>query len=278
MADIHCELERAGMKERPSFPAKLQSSVAPVSKQPISSKTWTASLQAQAKSLQQSTAASGFGLDSETVRAAMVRKLMEQGVEDEMVLNALGAVERHKFIDSALANQAYEDTSLPIGFGQTISKPNVVARMIELLRQGNNLMITGKLGRVLEIGTGCGYQAAILGQVSKEVYSIERIQGLYEKAKENLRPMRFPNIHLILGDGMLGFAQGAPYAGIISAAGGENIPAAWLDQLAVGGRLVAPVENEKGSQVLVVIDKFENSYRRSFLEPVNFVPLRSGVA
>jgi protein-L-isoaspartate(D-aspartate) O-methyltransferase len=117
-----------------------------------------------------------------------------------------------------------------------------------------------------------------LGQVSKEVYSIERIQGLYEKAKENLRPMRFPNIHLILGDGMLGFAQGAPYAGIISAAGGENIPAAWLDQLAVGGRLVAPVANEQGSQVLVVIDKLENSYKRSFLEPVHFVPLRSGVA
>ena len=139
-------------------------------------------------------------------------------------------------------------------------------------------MITGKLSRVLEIGTGCGYQAAILGQVSKEVYSIERIQGLYEKAKENLRPMRLPNIHLILGDGMLGFEQGAPYAGIISAAGGDNIPSAWLEQLAVGGRLVAPVANEQGSQVLVVIDKMENSYKRSFLEPVHFVPLRSGVA
>ena len=132
--------------------------------------------------------------------------------------------------------------------------------------------------KILEIGTGCGYQAAILGQVSKEVYSIERIQGLYEKAKENLRPMRLPNIHLILGDGMLGFEQGAPYAGIISAAGGENIPPAWLEQLAVGGRLVAPVANAQGSQVLVVIDKMENSYKRSFLEPVHFVPLRSGVA
>jgi protein-L-isoaspartate(D-aspartate) O-methyltransferase len=177
-----------------------------------------------------------------------------------------------------LANQAYEDTSLPIGFGQTISKPNVIARMIELLRQGKNLMITGKLGRVLEIGTGCGYQAALLSQVSKEVYSVERIQGLFEKAKENLRPMKFPNIHLILGDGMLGFAQGAPYAAIISAAGGDQIPTPWLDQLAVGGRLVAPLVNEKGSQVLVVIDKLENGYKESFLEPVHFVPLRSGVA
>ena len=265
------------MKERPSFPAKLQSSVAPVSKQPISSKTWTASLQAQAKSPLQSTAASGFGLDSETVRAAMVRKLMEQGVEDEMVLNALGAVERHKFIDSALANQAYEDTSLPIGFGQTISKPNVVARMIELLRQGNNLMITGKLGRVLEIGTGCGYQAALLSKVAQEVYSIERIKGLHENAKENLRPMRIPNLHLILGDGMLGCPAGAPFAGIIAAAGGDAIPQAWIDQLAEGGRIVAPVAGAQGVQSLVVIDKRSSGLHQTLLEPVHFVPLKSGV-
>jgi protein-L-isoaspartate(D-aspartate) O-methyltransferase len=265
------------MKERPSFPAKVQSSVAPVSKQPISSKTWTGSLQAQAKSTQQSTAASGFGLDSETVRAAMVRKLMEQGVEDEMVLNALGSVERHKFIDSALANQAYEDTSLPIGFGQTISKPNAVARMIELLRQGNNLKITGKLGRVLEIGTGCGYQAALLSKVSQEVYSIERIKGLYENAKENLRPMRIPNLHLILGDGMLGCPAGAPFAGIIAAAGGDAIPPAWIDQLAEGGRIVAPVAGAQGVQSLVVIDKRSSGLHQTLLEPVHFVPLKSGV-
>lgn len=277
MADIHRELEHAGMKERPSFPAKLQSSVAPVSKQPISSKTWSASLQAQAKSPQQNIPASGFGLDSETVRAAMVRKLMEQGVEDEMVLNALGAVERHKFIDSALANQAYEDTSLPIGFGQTISKPNVVARMIELLRQGNNLMITGKLGRVLEIGTGCGYQAALLSKVAQEVYSIERIKGLYENAKDNLRPMRIPNLHLILGDGMLGCPAGAPFAGIIAAAGGDAIPQAWIDQLAEGGRIVAPVAGAQGVQSLVVIDKRSSGLHQTLLEPVHFVPLKSGV-
>ena len=248
------------MKERPSFPAKLD----------------TGSKTTKPKTVPTNTA-TGFGLDSSTVRARMVQKLAQQGIEDAGVLEAMGRIERHRFVDSALANQAYEDTSLPIGLGQTISKPNVVARMIALLREAPG--VQGQMmGRVLEIGTGCGYQAAILGQVSKEVYSIERIQGLYEKAKENLRPMRFPNIHLILGDGMLGFAQGAPYTGIISAAGGENIPTAWLDQLAVGGRLVAPVENEQGSQVLVVIDKFENSYQRSFLEPVNFVPLRSGVA
>jgi len=264
------------MKDRPSFPAKLQST-APVSKQPISSKSWTASLQGQAKSAQPNHMASGFGLDSETVRSAMVRKLIAQGVEDEMVLQALGAVERHKFIDSALVNQAYEDTSLPIGFGQTISKPNVVARMIELLRQGNNLKISGKLGRVLEIGTGCGYQAALLSKVSQEVFSIERIKGLYENAKENLRPLRIPNLHLILGDGMLGCPAGAPFAGIISAAGGDAIPHAWIDQLAEGGRIVAPVATPQGLQSLVVIDKRSTGLHQTILEPVHFVPLKSGV-
>ena len=265
------------MKQKPSFPAKVEG-LAPQRPQlasgssqfPIGNKKNSLDIFA--------TQASGVGLDSTKVRESMVQKLAEQGVEDEMLLQAFLSIDRHKFIDSALANQAYEDTSLPIGFGQTISKPNVIGRMIELLRQGKNLMITGKLSRVLEIGTGCGYQAAILSQVSKEVYSIERIQGLFEKAKENLPPLRFPNIQLILGDGMLGFAQGAPYSAIISAAGGEKIPRPWLDQLAVGGRLVAPVVNENGSQVLVVIDKLENGYKESFLEPVHFVPLRSGVA
>lgn len=265
------------MKQKPSFPAKVDG-LAPKKTQLAKGSNKFRSSNKASPLDSFAILASGAGLDSTKVRESMVQKLADQGVQDEMLLRAFSAIERHKFLDTALANQAYEDTSLPIGFGQTISKPNVIARMIELLRQGKNLMITGKLSRVLEIGTGCGYQAAILGQVSKEVYSIERIQGLYEKAKENLRPMRFTNIHMILGDGMLGFAQGAPYAGIISAAGGENIPAAWLDQLAVGGRLVAPVANEQGSQVLVVIDKMENSYKRSFLEPVNFVPLRSGLA
>lgn len=265
------------MKQKPSFPAKVEGLVPQRPKLakgsshfPVGNKNTSLDTFA--------TQASGVGLDSTKVRQSMVQKLAQQGVQDEMLLRAFSSIDRHRFIDSALANQAYEDTSLPIGFGQTISKPNVIARMIELLRQGKNLMITGKLSRVLEIGTGCGYQAAILSQVSKEVYSIERIEGLYEKAKENLPPMSFPNIHLILGDGMLGFAQGAPYAAIISAAGGEKIPRPWLEQLAVGGRLVAPVMGEKGSQILVVIDKLEDGYKESFLEPVHFVPLRSGVA
>jgi protein-L-isoaspartate(D-aspartate) O-methyltransferase len=216
----------------------------------------------------------GVGLDSGAVRARMVQKLAEQGIQDATVLAAMGQVERHRFVETALANQAYEDTSLPIGLGQTISKPNVVARMIELLRMGT----PGKLGRVLEIGTGCGYQAAVLSHVASEVYSIERLRGLHEKARENLRHFRLANVHLLFGDGMLGYPKGAPYAGIISAAGGDAVPQAWLDQLAVGGRLVAPTITPAGHQALVVMLKTEQGLERTVLEAVHFVPLKSGIA
>ncbi|MDZ7937910.1 MAG: protein-L-isoaspartate(D-aspartate) O-methyltransferase [Rhodoferax sp.] len=211
------------------------------------------------------------------LRQRLVKLLQSQGVTDKAVLDAMGSVERHRFVDSALVNQAYEDTSLPIGLGQTISKPGVVARMIELLRNG----ATGRLGRVLEIGTGCGYQAAVLAQVATEVYSIERLRGLHDKARDNLRPMRLPNVHLLFGDGMQGFAKGAPYAAIIAAAGGEAVPQAWVDQLAVGGRLVAPVVtagNGGSAQALLVLDKTAQGVRQSLLEAVHFVPLKSGVA
>ena len=220
----------------------------------------------------------GYGLDADAARARLVSKLAAHGIEDSRVLNAMRHVLRHKFVDSALSNQAYEDTSLPIGWGQTISKPNVVARMIELLFEGK----TGPLGRVLEIGTGCGYQAAVLSQIAQEVYSIERVAGLYEKARENFRPFRIKNTHLLFGDGMLGFSKGAPYTGIIAAAGGDAIPLAWLDQLAIGGRIVAPVSSSMhgapGEQSLVVIDKTVTGLKRSVLELVQFVPLKSGIA
>ena len=212
-------------------------------------------------------------MDSSAVRQAMVRKLAAQGLGDPAVLQAFATVERHRFVDSALVAQAYEDTSLPIGLGQTISKPSVVGRMLELLLAGRNQ----PLGRVLEIGTGCGYQAALLSVLCREVYSMERLRGLHEKARENLRPMRLPNLHLLLGDGMLGYAAGAPYAGIVAAAGGEAIPSAWTDQLAVGGRLVAPAALQPGRQHLVVIDKTHNGLQQTVLEPVLFVPLKSGV-
>ncbi len=217
---------------------------------------------------------SGLGLDSQVVRARMVQKLAAQGVTDPQVLAAMGQVERHRFVDSALANQAYEDTSLPIGLGQTISKPNVVARMLELILQGR----PGKLGRVLEIGTGCGYQAALLAQLATEVYSIERLRGLHDKARENLRPFRLPNVHLLFGDGMIGYAKGAPYAAIISAASGEALPQQWIDQLAVGGRLVAPLQAANGVQALVVVDKTPQGIQQTLLEAVHFVPLKSGTS
>jgi protein-L-isoaspartate(D-aspartate) O-methyltransferase len=211
----------------------------------------------------------------------MVQKIAEQGVTDALVLAAIGTIERHRFVDSALVNQAYEDTSLPIGLGQTISKPGVVSRMLELLRNG----CPAKLGRVLEIGSGCGYQAAVLSQLCDEVYSIERLRGLHDKARENLRALRLPNLHLLFGDGMQGYAKGAPYAAIISAAGGESVPQAWLDQLAVGGRLVAPVVvpaagvgGGANTQALLVVDKTPHGFKQTLLEAVHFVPLKSGLA
>jgi protein-L-isoaspartate(D-aspartate) O-methyltransferase len=217
---------------------------------------------------------------SDAVRARMVQKLAAQGISDPRVLRALGAVERHRFVDSALVNQAYEDTSLPIGLGQTISKPSVVARMIELLLGAPAL--AGKpqerLGRVLEIGTGCGYQAAVLNHVATEVYSIERLRGLHERARANLRHFRLATVHLMLGDGMVGYAKGAPYAAIIAAAGGEAVPEAWTEQLAVGGRIVAPTQSAGGGQALVVIDKTARGLERRILEAVHFVPLKSGIA
>ena len=218
--------------------------------------------------------ATGIGLDSQAVRARMVHKLAAQGVADSRVLAALGLIERHRFVDSALVNQAYEDTSLPIGLGQTISKPNVVARMLELLVKDH----VGKLGRVLEIGTGCGYQAALLAQLATEVYSIERLRGLHDRARDNLRPLRVANLHLLFGDGMAGYAKGAPYAAIIAAAGGEALPQAWLDQLAIGGRLVAPVQGANGAQALVVVDKTARGMTQTLLEAVYFVPLKSGTS
>jgi protein-L-isoaspartate(D-aspartate) O-methyltransferase len=217
-------------------------------------------------------------MDSLAHRHRMVQLLHKQGVRDTHVLAAMGSVERHRFVDTALVNQSYEDTSLPIGLGQTISKPGVVSRMLELLRNG----APGMLGRVLEIGTGCGYQAAVLGQLADEVYSIERLRGLHDKARENLRPFRLPNVHLLFGDGMVGYAKGAPYMAIIAAAGGEAVPRAWVDQLAVGGRLVAPVQTATGAgpggQALLVLDKTAEGVRQSLLEAVHFVPLKSGVA
>ena len=274
--DVDGKVPSAG--ERPGFPVQFN----PEKSHQFATKSVAAAAsiasatgQNDLKKLFQGGVSDGLGLDS-AVRARMVRRLAEEGVLDASVLAAMRAVERHHFVDTAFAPMAYEDTSLPIGFGQTISKPNVVARMLELLQHGR-MDTSGKLGRVLEIGTGCGYQAAVLSHLATEVYSMERLRGLHDKARENLRSLRLANVHLLFGDGMQGFAKGAPYAAIIAAAGGEAIPPAWIEQLAVGGRLVAPLQDASGAQALVVIDKTAQGIRQTLLEAVHFVPLKSGV-
>lgn len=208
---------------------------------------------------------------TEAIRRAMVERVAQKGVRDQKVLAALQAVPRHMFIEPALSGQAYIDASLPIGHHQTISQPYIVARMIEAMREG------GALGRVLEIGTGCGYQAAVLSCVAAEVYSIERIKPLHELAKTKLRPLRISNLRLQYGDGMLGLPQVAPFDGIILAAAGLEVPRALLEQLAIGGRLVAPV----GAQVqhlqrITRTGKAE--WSSEMLEDCHFVPLRPGTA
>lgn len=261
-------------QRRPGFPARIgppaQGGAAPTApaalRRPAS---WPGNIAPAA-------APAGVGLDSATVRERMLTRIAASGTASPQVLDAMRAVERHHFVDTGLANQAYEDTSLPIGFGQTISKPSVVARMIGLLLDAPGARVGG-LGRVLEIGTGCGYQAAVLSKVAREVYSIERLRGLHERARTHLRPLRLANVHLLFGDGVLGFASGAPYAGILAAAGGAALPPAWCEQLAVGGRLVAPIADASGVQSLLVIDRSAQGFTRTVLEAVHFVPLKSGI-
>ncbi len=210
-------------------------------------------------------------LVSDAVRKAMVTRLADQGVRDPMVLAAMEAVPRHLFLEPGLASQAYIDASLPIGYHQTISQPYIVARMIEVLREG----VSGKLKRVLEIGTGCGYQAAVLAQVAEDVYSIERIRPLHEQARNNLRPLRIPNLRLHYGDGMLGLPQVGPFDGIILAAAGLEVPQALMEQLAIGGRMIAPIG--QNDQVLkLVVRTGRNEWMADTLERCHFVPLRPG--
>lgn len=222
----------------------------------------------------------GVGLDSDAVRARMVARLAAEGVRCEPVLSAMGAVPRHLFVDSALRAQAYEDTSLPIGLGQTISKPAVVARMLALLVERPGA-VAGRapLGRVLEVGTGCGYQAAVLARLARGVFSVERLKPLHDRARENLDAAGVAGVRLVWGDGRLGHAPNGPYDTIVSAAGGDELPAAWVEQLAPGGRLVAPLHSPSdGGQVLVVLDRTPSGLRRSVHDAVHFVPLKSGTA
>lgn len=212
-----------------------------------------------------------LGLNSERSRATMVARLREQGIHDERVLAALLAVPRHLFVDEGLASRAYEDAALPIGYGQTISQPWVVARMISVVSQNRDL------GKVLEIGTGCGYQAAILAQIASEVHSIERVRALYELARSHLRALKLINrVRLSFGDGLKGLPGVAPFDAIVVAAAGVEIPQPLLDQLAAGGRLIAPL-GEASMQRLILVERVgPASWYREELDAVRFVPLRSG--
>lgn len=213
---------------------------------------------------------SGIGMTSQRTRSRMVERLRAQGVSDEVVLSAMGAVPRHIFIDEALASRAYEDISLPLGFGQSISNPYIVARMTELLRAGSGL------DRVLEIGTGCGYQAAVLAQLAREVYSLERVSPLLRQARAHLRELKINNVRLKHGDGYAGAPEAAPFDGIILTAAAAHVPQALLEQLAVGGRMVLPMGSQQ--QHLCVIVRNTQGFKETNLEPVRFVPLVPGIA
>ncbi len=204
---------------------------------------------------------------------AMAEKIAAQGVRDTMVLSALCHIPRHLFVATGFSEQAYVDTALPIGHQQTISRPYVVAKMIEAVRVDVG---DKKLAKVLEIGTGCGYQAAVLSQVADEVYSIERIRALHELAKNNLRQLRIPNLRLQYGDGMLGLPQAAPFDAIIIAAAGLKVPETLFTQLTIGGYLIAPVGNERQSLQLTKRTG-ERQWQSVILEECHFVPLCQGV-
>ncbi|MBI5861156.1 MAG: protein-L-isoaspartate(D-aspartate) O-methyltransferase [Rhodocyclales bacterium] len=211
----------------------------------------------------------GIGMTSQRTHARMIERLREQGVRDVRVLHALGQVPRHLFLDPALASRAYDDTALPLGFSQTISQPYVVARMIELLINGR------ELGKTLEIGAGCGYQAAVLAMLSKQVFAVERIAPLLARARENLKQIKLTRIRLKHADGNLGLPEAAPFDTIILAAAAASVPHALLEQLAPGGRLVMPLGG--ATQVICLIERTSDGLVESRFDAVRFVPMLPGV-
>ena len=210
----------------------------------------------------------GIGMTSARTRGRLIERLRVEGITDETVLAAMNSVPRHVFLDEALASRAYDDVSLPIGHGQTISQPYIVARMIEMLRDGK------PLGRVLEVGTGGGYQAAVLAQVAKQVYTVERIQPLYERARAQLRDLKIRNVVVRYADGTSGLTEGAPFDAIIMACAAPALSATLKEQLAVGGRMVLPLGTQE--QFLYLIERLESGFRETRMEAVKFVPLLLG--
>jgi protein-L-isoaspartate(D-aspartate) O-methyltransferase len=210
----------------------------------------------------------GIGMTSQRTRERLIQRLVDQGITDEAVLDVIRTTPRHLFLEEAMAHRAYEDVALPIGFQQTLSQPYIVARMTELL------LAAGPLERVLEIGAGSGYQTAVLAQLVAEVYSVERIKPLQLLARRRIRQLRLRNVHMNHADGNLGWAEKGPFNGILAAAAPEKIPEALLEQLAPGGRLVIPVGVEK--QHLQLVTRTREGFETDIVEPVRFVPLRSG--
>ena len=210
----------------------------------------------------------GIGMTSQRTRMRLVERLSDEGIQRMEVLDAIANVPRHIFLDEALSHRAYEDTALPIGYQQTLSQPYVVARMTEML-------LAAGATRILELGTGSGYQAAILAYLGKEVYSIERIGGLHRQARERLQRLGYRNVFLRLGDGSQGWPEAAPFDGMILTAAPGDIPAALYDQLADGGSIVAPLGRE--TQMLTLITRNGDEFERREIEPVRFVPVLGGV-
>ncbi|WP_436792268.1 protein-L-isoaspartate(D-aspartate) O-methyltransferase [Amphritea atlantica] len=212
----------------------------------------------------------GIGMTSQRTRSRLVQRLKDQGISDQLVLDVMGNTPRHIFIDEALSHRAYEDTALPIGFNQTISQPYIVARMTEILLAG------GPLERVLEVGTGSGYQTTVLAQLVNKVFSVERIKPLQEKARQRFSLLKIRNVSLRHSDGGMGWADRGPFDGIMVTAAPEEVPPELLVQLAVGGRLVIPVGGTQNQQLKLVMRVSETEYETSVLEGVKFVPLLSG--
>jgi len=213
---------------------------------------------------------SGIGMTSERTRERLVNGLRREGIRDERVLEVMRTIPRHLFVEEALASRAYENTALPIGMGQTISQPYIVARMTEALLDG------GELDRVLEVGTGSGYQTAVLAPLVRRIYTVERIGALLEQARARFRLLRLRNIHPRHADGSIGLPEFAPYDGIIVTAAPEGIPRQLVEQLRPGARMVLPIGGAQG-QALVRVTRTARGYDTELLEPVNFVPLLGGV-